>query len=376
MADVALRFPPPSSHPFPDALKREVNAWFERSGTRPTADARMWAKLLLLPLGTVITWSILVFVPLPGVAALLLAAVLGVFVAAVGMAVGHDALHGSVSSRPWINGLFGLTFELIGANSYIWRYTHNRNHHLYTNLDGIDLDLDLAPFLATTPGVPRRAVHRWQHVYAMVFYSFTTVHWLLVKDWRYFAMSRLGALKAVHHPLGAWAGLVAGKVFAIATHIVLPLVFAPYAWWQVLVGIAVAHLVGGLLMATVFQLAHQVAPALLPTADDTGRLPHPFLVHQLLTTTNFACENRPLSWLVGGLNFQIEHHLFPTICSVHYPALRPIVRRVAAEHGLAYHEYPSVSSALGAHLGWLRDNGRESPLPAVEVCQRPGPSPA
>ena len=158
----ALRFPPPGSHPFSEALKREVNASFEASGSSIHANGVMWIKVVLLPLGAVLAWITLVFVPLPPVVALALCAVLGVFIAAVGMAVGHDALHGSLSPRPWVNRLVGLSFELIGANSYIWRYTHNRNHHLYTNLDGVDLDLDLAPFLATTPGVPRRAVHRWQ----------------------------------------------------------------------------------------------------------------------------------------------------------------------------------------------------------------------
>lgn len=360
MSDAALRFPSPHSHPFPDALKHEVGAWFADNARSPHADAKMWTKAAVLLSGTVVTWIVLVFVPLPGLVALALAGVLGVFIAAVGMAVGHDALHGSMSARPWVNRLLGLSFDLIGANSYIWRFTHNRNHHLYTNLEGVDLDLDLAPLLAVTPGVPRRAAHRWQHLYALGVYALTTLHWLLLKDFLYFSMRRLGALRAVHHPWWAWTWLVVGKLFAWSTHLAIPLLLAPYAWWQVLLGFGVAHLVGGLLMATVFQLAHQVSPTDFPEADAHGTLPFPFLIHQLRTTANFACENRPLSWLVGGLNFQVEHHLFPNICSVHYPALRPIVRAVAARHDVPYHEYPTVSAALADHLGWLRAQGAKA----------------
>lgn len=357
MQDGALRFPPPGSHPFPEELKREVEGYFREQRVSPYADARMWAKIVVLLGGTVLSWITLVFVPLPAMVALGVAALLGFFIAAVGMAVGHDALHGSVSARPWVNRLIGLSFDLIGANSYIWKFTHNRNHHLFTNVDGVDLDLDLAPFLVVTRSQSRLWVHRWQHVYALLFYSFTMFHWLLVKDFRYYFMGRLGALREVKHPWWAWAWLFGGKAFAWATHIVIPLLIAPYAWWQVMIGFCVAHLVGGLLMATVFQLAHQVEPTDFPETDTRGLLPYPYLVHQLRTTANFACENRPLSWLVGGLNFQVEHHLFPQICSVHYPALRPLVKKIAEKHRVPYHEYPTVGAALSAHLDYLRQQG-------------------
>lgn len=360
MQNDVTKYPSPGSHPFSEALRESVGDHFKRTGVSPYADWRLWTKAALLLSSVTATWLVLVFNPLPGVAALALAGLLGALLAAVGMAVSHDALHGAFSPYPWVNRLVGLSFDLIGANSHIWRHSHNRTHHIFTNLEGIDLDLDLAPFLAVSPRAPRHWAHRWQHLYAPLLYSLATIDWLLAKDFRYFRLRRMGSRREVRHPWWAWAWLIGGKVFALGTHLVIPLLVAPYLWWQVLIGFGTAHIVAGLMMTTVFQLAHQVARVEFPRtdrADGRATLPWPFLVHQLRTTANFGCENRVLSWFVGGLNFQVEHHLFPRIASVHYPALRPIVRDIAARHGVPYNEYPSLTSAIRAHFSWLREQG-------------------
>lgn len=359
------RFPTASSHPFPGAVRQAVDGYFAQAGISPYADWRLWTKAALLLCGTVTTWVIVVFVPLPGAVALALAALLGGLVATVGMAVGHDALHGSFSPRPWVNRLVGHSFDLIGANSYIWRHTHNGTHHIFTNVEGVDLDLDIG-LIAVSPLAPRNRAHRWQHLYAPLLYSLATVHWLLIKDVHYFMLRRMGTRTELRHPPRAWAGLIGGKIFALSTQLVIPLVVAPYPWWGVLAGFLTAHLVAGLFMGTVFQLAHQVASVDFPRIaanDERPTLPWPFLVHQLHTTTNFGCENRLLSWFVGGLNFQVEHHLFPRVASVHYPALREIVHKLAARYDLPYNEYPSFTSAIRAHLSWLRKQGQQ---PAAE----------
>ena len=280
MQEGSIRFPPPALHPFPHALKRAVDDYFLRAGVSPYADRRLWSKTVLLLGGVVTTWFMLVLVPLPALAALALAVLLGVLVAAVGMAVGHDALHGTFSTRPWVNRLVGLSFDLVGGNSYIWRYTHNRTHHLFTNLKGVDLDLDLAPYFAVAPGTPRAWIHRWQHLYALPLYATASLHWLLFKDIRYYMLGRLGSLRGVRHPWWAWAWLISGKAFAVSTHLVIPLLVAPYPWWQVLIGFGMAHIVAGLLMAVVFQVAHQVGRVEFPETDGRGTLPWPFLVHQ------------------------------------------------------------------------------------------------
>ena len=371
MLDAATRFPA-DSHPFPKALRQAVDEFFVRTGTSRYADWRLWMKAVLLVSGLLTIWYVLVTVRLPGAVALAFATVLGCLVAAVGMAVGHDALHGSFSARPWINWLVGCSFDLIGANSYIWRYSHNRTHHLFTNVEGVDLDLDLAPGLAVSPRAPRVAANRWQHLYAPLLYSLTTIHWLFAKDIRYYTLRRMGSLRKVRHPWWAWAWLIGGKVFALSTHLVIPLMVAPYPWSQVLIGFLAMHVVAGLLMTSVFQLAHQAAHAQFPVADG-GTLPWSFFVHQLHTTANFACTNRALTWFVGGLNFQVEHHLFPKVASVHYPALRPIVREVAKRYGLPYHEYPSLTAALRAHFTWLREQARQGWTPMLSVASRNGP---
>jgi linoleoyl-CoA desaturase len=339
-------------------LRAEVDAWFDERGLSPHANAAMVVKTLTL-LGTCVgSYLLLILVPMAGLAQLGLCVVLGVALAGIGMAVGHDALHGAYARHRWVNRLVGHSFDLIGANSYIWRLTHNLTHHGYTNVEGTDLDLDYAPVMRTSPSAPRAHLHRFQHFYAPLLYSIASAHWLFVKDASYYMKRPLGAVARPRHSVWAWLGLVVGKVYAFGIYLVLPLLLVDRPWPAVLAGVAVMLLTSGLTLSTVFQVAHMFPQATFPKPNEKGVLPEGFVAHQLRTTMNFACENRAISWLVGGLNFQVEHHLFPHICSIHYPKLRPIVRDFARSHGLPYHEVPTLAGAVAAHLQHLRALGR------------------
>ena len=71
------------------------------------------------------------------------------------------------------------------------------------------------------------------------------------------------------------------------------------------------------------------------------------------TTVDFAPRSRLLAWYLGGLNFQVEHHLFSRVCHIHYPALAPIVKQTAREHGLPYHHNGTFLQAVGSHARTL-----------------------
>ena len=274
-----------------------------------------------------------------------------------GMAIGHDAIHGAYSQRAWVNRLLSAAFDVMGANSYIWRYTHNIAHHSYTNIDGFDLDIDYDPVLRISPATPRRRAHRLQMIYAFALYSLAAVHWTYAKDFLYFRRREIGPYRDLRHPRAQWALLIGSKAVVFGYLVILPCVLLKPAWWQFAIGYFTVYCSAGLALALVFQLAHAVeGPRFVAAAG--SRVDDSFMAHQLLTTVDFACDNRLLGWYVGGLNFQVEHHLFPQICSVHYPALRPIVKAVAARHGLPHLEFPSLRAALASHVALLAERGR------------------
>jgi linoleoyl-CoA desaturase len=285
------------------------------------------------------------------------------------MSIGHDAVHGAYSRRRRLNRVLGLVMDVMGASSYMWRLTHNGAHHTYTNIDPVDTDLDYGSVLRMGPSAKPRFFHRWQSHYAFLVYALVVLYWICVRDIRYFVRRRVGPYRDLRHPRMAWTAFLAGRAIVVTYMIVVPLVVLSPSWWQFAIGFGTTAVVWGITMAIVFQLAHFVEGLpMLPLPAD-GLTVDDFFAHQLRSTADFATQNAALSWYVGGLNFQIEHHLFPKVCSVHYPALRPIVRELAARHGLPYYEFPTLRSALRSHVAYLERWGR----PEAEGAERARP---
>ena len=353
-----------NSTTFVEDLKREVGAYFSTRGISQKANAAMVAKTFILLGLTFGTFGLIMtgwFTPWQMLG---LAALMGVGMAGIGFSVAHDALHGAYSDNPRINKLLGFTFDLVGANGYLWKITHNVIHHTYTNIHGIDEDLTVSPLLRLSPNAPRWPVHRWQHVYGWLAYGFATLFWVFVKDYKYFLKRDLGPYRDKKHPPAEIATLVIGKIAYYGWALVLPLMVLDLAWWQVAIGFVTMHLVAGIILGVVFQLAHVVEETAHPEPDEAGMMEHAWMVHEMETTSNFGRANRLLCWYVGGLNFQIEHHLFPKVCSIHYPAISPIVEAVARRHGIAYHQHATLSEAIASHYRMLKRLGRED-APAV-----------
>jgi linoleoyl-CoA desaturase len=289
-----------------------------------------------------------------------LAVVMGVGYAGIGFAVVHDALHGAYSHKPWVNRNLGRLFDLLGANAYLWKITHNVIHHTYTNIEGIDEDLTVSPLLRLSPSSELRPVHRWQHLYGLLTYAGSTLYWVFSKDYKYLAQRDLGPYRNIKHPRGEVINLFVTKVLYYGWALAIPLLVIDLPWWQILLGFVVMHLVAGFILGVVFQLAHVVEGPDFPAPDANGRMGDAWLIHEMRTTANFARANRLISWYVGGLNYQVEHHLFPKVCSVHYPAISAIVERVANRHGVPYNAHPTLLSAVRSHLRMLRAFGPEA----------------
>ncbi len=337
-------------------LDQRIDAYFERTGRSRWGDWRMHLKTVALLGWLAGSWALLVFVAATWWQGLLLAGSLAMAIAGVGFGVMHDANHGAYSRHRFVNRLLERTLDMLGASSYLWRWKHNVFHHSYTNLVGADNDIDLSPFARLAPEQPHRAVHRFQHIYMWALYGFTVYHMHFVED---FAQLRSGRIGRHHYPRPkGWRvfELFASKVFVLGWSLAIPMFF--HRWWVVLAFYASLWFAVGLILGVVFQVAHCAEEVEFPSASESGRIEHSWAVHQVETTVDFAPRNRLLTAYVGGLNFQIEHHLFPKICHVHYPQLAPIVREVCAEHGVRYTVHERFVSALSSHGQWLRRMGR------------------
>lgn len=281
---------------------------------------------------------------------------LGWAIAGIGFCVMHDGNHGAMSTNGRVNLLAAATLDVIGGSSYYWHYKHNILHHTYTNIDGIDDDIDTGGILRLASSQPLRRLHRYQHLYELPVLGLLAPKWHFIDDWLCLARGRIGQYR-VPRPRGAeLAQLVGGKLFFYGWAIVIPLLLHPA--WVVALTFALVSMVLGMTLGIVFQLAHVSAdvPTHVPAPND-GRLDASWFEHQVATTLDFAPESRWLSWYVGGLNYQIEHHLFPRVSHIHYPAVSRIVRAACAAHGVEHRTQETLLGALTVHFRRLRQLG-------------------
>ncbi len=351
-------------------LRRRVEAEFKRSGTRQRDSVQMYVKTAVLLATFGLTYAALVFLAGCWWQALPLAIVLGMATAAIGFNIMHDGGHQAYSQRRWVNRLMALTLDLVGGSSYIWQWKHARFHHTWVNVAGHDSDIDLGVLGRLSPLQRRRPWHRWQHIYLWPLYAVTAIRWHLYGDFRDMLTGTVGE-RPFDRPRGVdLAGFVIGKLVFFALAFGIPLLFHPVG--TVLLFYALVSAVAGLLLALVFQMAHVVEQAAFPVPDESGcRMAVPWAIHQLQTTVDFARGNRILSWLIGGLNFQVEHHLFPRISHVHYPQLARVVEAACREFDLPYLEHRTFRAGIASHYRWLRQLGQADGAVVIQTGMTP-----
>ena len=344
-------------------LRRRVDAELQRRGTRPRDSAEMYLKTAIILAVFAVSYIALVFFASSGWQALAVSIVLGVAMAGIGFNVMHDGGHQAYSDRRWVNRLMASTLDLVGGSSYIWQWKHARFHHTWVNVAGHDSDIDLGVLGRLSPEQPWRRWHRWQHLYLWILYGVTAIRWHVYGDFRDMITGTVGE-RPFERPHG-WdlAGFVIGKLVFFTLAFGLPLIF--HSIGAVLLFYTITSAVAGVLLALVFQMAHVVEEADFPLPNAASRqMDTPWAIHQLETTVDFARGNRVLGWLIGGLNFQIEHHLFPRISHVHYPAVARVVEAACHEYGVTYRTHRSFAAGIASHYRWLR----QLALPATAPC--------
>lgn len=356
-----IRFPRDHNPVFIKELRAKVNAYFEDNKISRFGNLNMYSKtvfmiaLYLVPYGLMLSGMFTSFVALASMWLLM-----GFGMAGIGLSVMHDANHMSYSKRPGINRALGYLLNFIGGHSRNWKIQHNTLHHAFTNIDGYDEDINPGNMLRFSPHKPRHKIHRLQHIYAWFLYGLMTISWISEKDYlelyRYYKGGfSLGRGKTL---FGLYLELIVSKLIYFTYILVIPMILLPVPWWMVLILFLMTHFVCGLVLAVIFQSAHVVPDSKYPLPDSEGMMENEWAIHQLLTTTDFSPGNKVFSWLIGGLNFQVEHHLFPNICHVHYRKIASIVRKTAREFNLPYHVQPNFILAVRNHGRMLKYLGR------------------
>ncbi|MCC5929721.1 MAG: acyl-CoA desaturase [Cyclobacteriaceae bacterium] len=351
---------------FTSTLHSRVNQYFKTNGIDRRANAQMRYKTVFMFLLYFIPFAFILSGITHNLLVLwLLTVVMGLGVAGIGLSVMHDANHGSYSRHDWVNRWLGYSLNLVGGSAMNWKIQHNVKHHTYTNIHEEDEDISPRGVLRMAPGSDLKFMHRYQHWYAWFFYGLMTIVWVLIKDYsRLYNYQKEGHLQRQKTTaVKEWSILILTKVFYLGYLFLLPLWLLPVTWVQVVVGFLTMHYVAGFILAIIFQPAHVIAGTSYPEPDDEGNIENDWTIHQMETTTNFANNSKWFTWYVGGLNYQIEHHLFPNICHVHYPAIAGIVKQTAEEFGVRYQAEPNFFSALKKHTQMLKILGQGKELP-------------
>jgi len=350
----------PNHRDFSTTLNKRVADYFKKHNIGRHGNTEMAVKSVCMFSAYFIPYILIITGVLTGTPALLGGLlVMSLGLAGIGLSVMHDANHGAYSHKRWINTTIGYSMNLIGANAFNWKMQHNVLHHTFTNVHEEDEDVSPRGALRLTPHTAWKKIHKYQFVYAWFLYGLMTLVWLFVNDFvRMVRYDRNGMAKRQNaNVTREWIILIASKLVYIGYIFVIPLVFTALAWWQVALGIVVMHYIAGFMLAIIFQPAHVIEGTEFPLPDENLTLENNWAVHQLLTTTNFGNNSRWFSWYVGGLNFQIEHHLFPNVCHVHYRKISGIVRETAREFGLPYKSTRTFFDALVKHAKLLKQLG-------------------
>lgn len=360
MKNKTIRFSRKLDADFAKELRANVNSYFKDNNISIHANFGMKFKtafmiaLYIVPFGFILsgtinnTWAFL------GLWLLMAFGMSG-----IGLSIMHDANHGSYSSNPKVNKALGYLINLVGGNAINWQLQHNVLHHSFTNIEGHDEDIDSLPILRFSPNKKQMKIHKYQFIYAWFFYGLLTLSWATIKE--FFQIKRFhsyGLTKSEERFKRIMIGLVFWKLFYFAYLLVLPIVLMPEKAGLIVAGFFIMHFAAGVILSAIFQSAHVMPECEFPKPDDKNSIDQNSMVHQLLNTCNFAQKNKALTWFIGGLNYQVEHHLFPNICHIHYPKISEIVEETAKKYNIPYYSHETFTGALVQHTKMLYNLGR------------------
>lgn len=354
-----IRFINKNKTHFYTTLKDRVDKYFTDNHISKNANTTMVSKTIVMlslyfvPLAIIYSQS----VSLLGM--WLCSAIMGVGLAGIGMGIMHDANHDAYSSNSRLNKMIAFALTLGGGDNRNWKTQHNVLHHTYTNIYEYDKDIDNKVIMRFSPAGKRKAIQRFQVIYVFFFYAIMTLYWTTAKDFVQYFQFNIGGQHqdSTSQKIVTFLKLLFWKSVYFTYIIILPITILHIPWQYVLIGFLTLHTIAGLILSIVFQLAHVVSGTKFPIPDEKGNIENEWAIHQMETTADFARNNNLITYYVGGLNYQIEHHLFPRICHIHYPKIAPIVEATAKEFGVPYIYNETVGKAFRSHMKVISELG-------------------
>ncbi len=350
----------PKSKEFIQVLNFRVNEFFKQNGISRKGNFQIHLKTIITFTSYLLSFLYIILFEPKGLAALAPVALMGVSMAGAWLNVIHDAIHGAYSKNKVVNTIISYCGNFFGASCINWKIQHNIKHHTNTNIE--DHDEDVAPkgLLRLTPHSKLFKIHKFQFIYAWILYGLGTFFWVIAKDFvKFNKYVKEGSMQQFSLGVGKeFAILIFTKIFYFSFLFGIPIFFTSYSLLNILTGFFVLHVFAGLGLAIIFQPAHLLEEVEYPLPDENGDMQYSWSVHQLYTSVNFANKNKILSWYAGGLNYQIEHHLYPTVCHIHYKNISKIVAETALEYGFPYHTRESFLGTLWGHTMMLKKLGK------------------
>jgi linoleoyl-CoA desaturase len=344
---------------FQQDLKKRVHQYFIDQNKPTTGNFGLYFKACFFFFLYVGLYIHLVYFTPPNWQAMIECVFLGLSTAGIGFNIMHDGGHGSFSKNKTLNNMAAFSVNFVGASAIMWNMKHNIIHHTYTNIDGVDDDIEIKPYLRMCRTQPLRPLHKFQHYYFWFLYTFLHILWIFLSDYQKYFSGKIGIIPIKKMSFREHVTFWVAKIAYIILYMAIPIYLLGFSKW--FIGFLITSMVTGFVISIVFQLAHTVEETEFPVIDEnTHHIENEWAIHQIHTTANFATKSKLVSWLVGGLNFQVEHHLFPKISHIHYPAINNIVKQTCNDYGLHYLENPSLAKAIISHVHHLKRMGRAS----------------
>lgn len=351
-----LKFTQDRGSEFYKELTARINDHFASTGQAKSGGRLMLVKIILY-FGLDLLFYLLMITSTSLTSFYLFYLLMGLSVLLTAFNISHDAAHGvAVKSKYWNKLLFSLSFNLQGNNAYIWGKHHNESHHLYTNVEGSDIDVLNNPLFRMTSSQPLKWYHRYQFLYAPLLYLLYSLNWFLFRE-TLMIFNYSSRTIDIEIPRNEAVKLLFFKLLYIGYMIVLPAWLLPFGWGTVLLAFVLNHFMVSLIFVGVLGVSHVSDYVSHPAPDSENRIGMSWPTLQLITSVDYNPDSVFFNWTLGGFNAHALHHLLPNISHVHYLEILPIFRELCRKYGLTYLEMPYTES-LASHFRFLRAMGR------------------
>ncbi len=335
-------------------LRSRVNEYFKTNEISPYANMEMYIKTALAIVMWLACFGLIMSGTLGNLGLFLTYFAWGFVIIFIAFNIMHDATHDAYSENQKVNQFWSYSMDFVGGNQYLFRRMHGA-HHGYVNIHGIDVTLETHGQFRFSPDEPWLPKHKWQHFYTFGLYALAMLHWVTIKDFKWFFVeSNIGNQKNIKHPLKEYVILFIGKAFYYGTGFILPMIFLPQSAGFIFMCWIFMHFLPGLTFALMFQVTHVYEGTTYPLPDEKGNIENNYALHVLETTADFCRHSKLGTWLMGGINIHVIHHLFPKVCHVHYSALTDILKETCDDHQIVYQENKRFLTALRKHYEMLK----------------------